>query len=156
MVFSLRSICLGTNQSDYHYYLVFSLALGAFVINLAAYALGLFSVSGGVVFLPFHAAIVGMIAGFWIGYSRSGLLFAWVVTYTSLLGYHADHAFFGLSGRGFAEQLTYFVRLDGLVFLAVEGIALGTLAFILGSLVRGGIDLFRSELPSKITDRGQN
>ena len=146
MASALRSILTGTKRSKYHRYLVLTLALGVFATTFAAYALGLFYVSGGIVFIPFYAAIVGMIAGCWVGYSRSGLLFAWVVTYTSLLGFHADHAFFGLSSRGFAEQLAYFVRLDGLIFLAVEGIVLGTLAFILGFLVRWGIDSFRSNV----------
>lgn len=154
MAHSLRSFLFGTKQSEHHRHLVFAIALGVFVTTFAAYALGLFYVSGGVVFIPFHAALVGMIAGCWVGYSRRGVLFAWVVTYTSLLGYHADHAFLGLSGRGFAEQLTYFVRLDGLVFLAVEGIILGTLAFVLGALVRWGLDSFRNTVAPKRADKG--
>lgn len=144
MTASLRSILVGTRQSAYHRYLVVALALGVFVTTSAAYALGIFSVSGGVVFVPFYAAVVGMVAGCWVGYSRNGLLFAWLVTYTSLLGYHADHAFFGLSGREFGDRLAYFVRPDGVTFLAVEGIVLGTLAFALGFAVRRGIDSFRS------------
>lgn len=144
MTASLRSILVGKKQSAYHRYLVVALALGVFVTSLAAYALGVFSVSGGVVFIPFFAAVVGMLAGCWVGYSRSGLLFAWLVTYTSLLGYHADHAFFGLSGREFGDQLAYFVRSDGLAFLAVEGLVLGTLAFVLGFTVRWGIDSLRT------------
>lgn len=144
MTAPLRSILVGTKRSAYHRYLVLVLALGAFATTFAAYALGLFYVSGGVVFIPFYAAVVGMVAGCWIGYARRGLLFAWLVTYTSLLGYHADHAFFGLSGRAFGDQVAYFVRSDGLAFLAVEGLVLGTLAFVLGSVVRWGFDALRS------------
>lgn len=139
---SLRSILLGTRQPEHHRFIVLGLALGVFVTTYAAYDLGIFSVSGGIVWIPFHAAIVGMIAGCWVGYSQIGLLFAWVVTYTSLLGYHADHAVSQLSG--FTEQLAYFVRPDGLVYFGVEAVVFGTLAFLLGSLVRWGIDSFRS------------
>ena len=154
MAASLRSILIGTKQLDYHRFHVLSLALGVFVITFVAYALELFTVSGGLVFIPFYAAIVGMIAGCWVGYARNGLLFAWLVTYTSLLGYHADHAFFGLSRRGFTEQFAYFVRLDGLVFLAVEGVVLGTLAFILGTLVRWGINSFQSIVAPMLAEKG--
>lgn len=143
MVSSLQSILIGTKQSDYPTSLVLALGLGVFVTTFAAYALELFFVSGGLVWIPLHAAIVGLIAGCWVGYSQNGLLFAWLVSYTSLLGYHADSAVSEFSE--FTEQLTYFVRLDGLVFLAVEGIVVGTVAFILGSIVRWGINSFRSD-----------
>lgn len=137
MAAKLRSAILGSNHVADRTYVGLALALGVFVTTLIAYALGIFSASGGLVWIPFHAAAVGMIAGFWIGYSRRGLLFAWMVTYTSLLGYHADHAVSELSGL--TEQLRYFVRLDSLMFLAVEGIVLGTIAFILGALTRLGV-----------------
>lgn len=93
--------------------------------------------------IPFHAAIVGATAGCWIGYSRNGLSFGWLITYASLLGYRANRAFFGLSDRGILERVVYFVRPDGLAFLAVEGIVLGTLAFVLGVIVRSGTDTLR-------------
>lgn len=141
MVLALRSALLGTKQSEPRAYLVIALALGAFVTTFAAYTLGLFDVSGGLVWVPLHAAVGGMIAGCWIGYSQKGLLFAWIVTYTSLLGYYGSDALSQLSGL--AEQLAHFLSLDGLAFFAAEGVVLGTLAFILGSLLRLGTHSFR-------------
>jgi hypothetical protein len=141
---ALRTLLVGTTQSASRRSLVVAGAVGVFAATLAAYALELFAVSGGVVFIPSDAATVGVIAGVWIGYARRGLLAAWLVAYAALLGYHADHAFFGLSGRGFGDQFAYFVELEGLVFLAVEAVVLGTLAFIVGGLLRLGVTLFQS------------
>lgn len=148
----LRSILLGTRRPEHHRFIVLGLALGVFVTTYVAYALGIFSVSGGIIWIPFYAVIVGMIAGCWVGHSQRGLLFAWVVIYTSLLGYHADHAVSQLSG--FIEQLAYFLRPDGLVYLGVEAIVFGTLAFLMGSLVRWGIDSFRSEAVPSPSNNG--
>lgn len=50
-------------------------AVGLFEVTLVAYALGFVAVSGGVIWMPSYAALVGMIAGFWVGYARRGLLF---------------------------------------------------------------------------------
>lgn len=146
MFTSLRSILVGAKRSDAPLYLVGALALGGFVVTVTAYALGIFAVSGGVVWVPFHAAIVGICAGFVVGCVRYGLLSAWIVTYMPLLGYRADHAFFSLSGRSVSEQAAYFVGLEALAVLAVEAIALGTIAFTFGSLARIGADALRSNL----------
>jgi hypothetical protein len=151
---ALRSLLVGTTQSASRRYLVVAVAVGVFATTLAAYALELFSVSGGVVWIPFHAATVGVIAGFWIGYARRGLLFAWLVTYAALLGYHADHAFFGLSYRGFVDQLGYFLELEGLVVLALEAVVLGTLAFVLGGLLRLGVTSFQRHVTPRLVDNG--
>jgi len=142
---ALRSTLIGTKESEPRAYRRLALALGAFVTTFTAYTLGLFDVSGGLVWIPFHAALVGMIAGCWIGYSQRGLLFAWMVTYTSLLGYHGSDTVSQLSGL--AEQLAYFLSLDGLGFFAIEAVVLGTLAYILGFFLRLGIHLFRREAP---------
>lgn len=140
---SSRSILLGAPHSKHHPSLVVVLALVVFLASAGAYAVDVFVVSGGVVWIPFHAALVGMLAGGWLGYARRGLLAAWVVAYASFLGYRADSAVSVLSGL--AEQLAYFVRLDGLVVLAVEAVVVGTLAFALGALVRWGRDSVRSD-----------
>ena len=144
MVPEIRSALLGTNRTSLNRYVTIALAFGVFAATTAAYATGVFAVSGGVVFLPSHAAIVGMTAAGWVGYSRGGLVLAWVVAYASLLGYHADHAFFGLSGRSLLERAAYFFSLDGLVFFGVEGVVLGTLGLFAGRLVRTGISFLRS------------
>ena len=122
-----------------------SLGMGlvVFVGTFLGYAAGFFYHSGGVVFIPYHAAVVGMLAALWVGYRRDGLVFGWVVTYMSLLGSHADHAFLGISHRSIEHRIAYFLRPDGLVALAVEGIILGTLAFGFGYLLRSGIRIVR-------------
>lgn len=153
MASSLRSILIGTKQSEYRPYVVLALALGGFVTTFAAYALGIFSVSGGIVWVPFYAAVVGMVAACWVGYRREGLVFGWVVTYSSLLGWHAEWALYEISRRPLIERIASFVQPDGLAFLAVEGMVLGTLAFTLGALVRWAVNSFRSDATPAPTSR---
>lgn len=145
---TLQSIALGTNEPGHHLIPVLLLAVSVFVLTLAAYALGLFTISGGVIWIPFYAALVGMIAGFWVGYARKGLLFGWLVTYTALLGYHANNAFIGQSREPFTQQLRYFIRLDGLTYLAVVALILGTVVFILGFVVGRAITALDHRLAS--------
>ncbi|WP_338726855.1 hypothetical protein [Haladaptatus sp. DJG-WS-42] len=143
MVPTLRSLFLGSKQPRWLF--VAFLTCGLFALTFAAYAVGLFRVTGGVVFIPYDAALVGVLAAFGVGYARRGLLVAWIFAYASLLGYLADHAFFGLSYRPFLDQLGYFLQLDGLAFLAVEALVLGTLAFIVGMTVSAVIAFVRRE-----------
>jgi hypothetical protein len=140
MIAVLSSVLFGRDRSGYYRALVIGCILGLFGVTFAGYALGVFAVSGGLVWLPVDAAIVGVLAGCGAGYYRAGLVVGCGATYASLLGYHANHAFFGLSRRPLVERAAYFVRVDGLVFLAVEAIVLGTLAFAFGWLLRWGVD----------------
>jgi hypothetical protein len=153
MVPRIRSVLLGTNRTLSNRYATIALAFGVFVATTAAYAVGAFSVSGGVVFLPLHAAVVGLAAAGWIGSSRDGLVFAWIVVYASLLGPHADHAFLGLSGRSLLDRTAYFFSPDGLVFFAVEGVVLGTVGFVFGTVARWGISSVRGRSVSRTDDR---
>lgn len=139
---STRSFLLGSSRTDRRRHLLVGLA--AFVVTFVAYALGIFYVSGGLVFIPYYAAVVGMLVACWVGYRNGGLVIGWVVTYASLLGYRADHAFIGISRRPLLYRISYFFRLDGLAAFAVEGVILGSLAFVVGYLLRLGIDLARS------------
>lgn len=134
---SLRQCLLGRESHRDRW---LALALVVFVATVTAYAVGVFHISGGVVFIPGQAALVGLLAAAFVGAARGGLLFAWLVTYGALLGYHADHAFFGLSHRTRLEQAAYFLELDGLAVLAVEAVVLGSLAFVVGRLARWGYD----------------
>lgn len=143
MVSSLRRLLVGRDRSGPRQYLVVPVAL--FIAIFTAYALDIFAVSGGVVFLPWDAAVVGCVVAGWVGHRRDGLAFAWLVAYASLLGYHADHALLGLSRRPLAERLAYFVRLDGLAYLAVEALVLGTLAFVVGRLVGRSVAVLRDD-----------
>ncbi|WP_336024283.1 hypothetical protein [Halobellus salinisoli] len=152
MVPSITTVLLGRNRTARHRYVLVALAVGSFFATFAGYALGMFDVSGGIVWIPFYAAVVGMIAAGWVGYHRAGLVFGWVVTYTSLLGWHADWALYAISRRPLADRIAYFVRPDGLAFLAVQAFILGTLAFILGLLVRWGSASLRSETSPFVGD----
>jgi hypothetical protein len=143
---ALHALLVGSDRSDAPPYLVAALAFGGFVGTVAAYVLEIFVISGGIVWIPFHAAVVGMCAGCLVGYVRRGLLFAWIVTYTALLGYRADHAFFGLPGRSLGEQAAYFLEPEGLAVLAFEAVVLGAIAFGLGWSSRVGIDALRSSM----------
>lgn len=136
MAAQISSVLLGSDLTRTRRHLYLVLAIVLFGAVFAGYAIGVFYVSGGLVWIPYYAAIVGMIAACWVGYYRDGLVIAMMVTYASLLGYHADHAFIGLSSRSFLERLAYFTRLDGLAFLGVEAVVLGTLAFTMGYLLR--------------------
>lgn len=136
MVPALPAVLFGSARRQHRRGIVLVLALGLFALTGGAYALGLFTVSGGLVWIPFYAAIVGMVAACCLGFYRGGLVDAWVVTYTSLLGYHAYSVFLGASRRPFLERLASFLRLDALGFLAVEGLVLGSVAFVVGYVAR--------------------
>jgi hypothetical protein len=110
------------------------LPISTFFVVLAAYAGGVFIISGGVVFVPGDAALVGLAVCIAVGYFRAGLLLAWASAYGALLGYNADHAFFGLSSRSRLDQLAYFLELDGLFVYALQAVVIGTLGFALGTL----------------------
>lgn len=102
---------------------------GVFVATALAYAVGLFSTTGGVVFLPADAAVVGILGAGLFGYRQSGLAFGWLAAYAPLLGAVADHYLLDLSTRPLAERIAAFLSPDGLAFLGVAAVVLGTLAW---------------------------
>lgn len=141
MTTRLRTVLAPVERVDKYWAKVGGSCLGLFLLTLVAYVLGIFSTSGGLVWVPWDAAFVGLVAGFGVGYLRGGLLFSWGVGVAALLGAHANHALVGLSGRPLAERLGYFLRLDGLTFYAVEGFLIGTIAFLAGSGLRVAVRL---------------
>jgi hypothetical protein len=140
---ALRPILLGSEHGGNRRGLLIGLALGLFGVTFLAYELNVFFDSGGVVWIPFHAAIVGAIAAFWVGYSRNGLLFGWVLTYLSLLGWHAEWAT-EISARPLTERVAYVLRPDGLLALAIIGVGVAVVGFTAGALARRGIDTLRA------------
>jgi len=139
----IRSTLAPVDRID-HYWAVFAgSCLGLFVITLLGYAVGILTTSGGLVWIPWHAAILGLVAGGVAAYLRGGLVFAWCVAIAALLGAHADHALFGLSSRPLAGRIRYFLRPDGLTFFAVEGLLIGTVAFLAGSSLRLAVDVLQ-------------
>jgi len=149
---SITTVLLGRNRTARHRYVLVALAVASFLATFAGYALGIFEVSGGIVLIPFYAAIIGMLAAGWVGYRRAGLAFGWLVTYASLLGWHADWALYAISRRPLVDRIAYFVRPDGLAILAVQALLLGTLAFALGFLVRWGSASIRSKTTPFVGD----
>ncbi|MYL69149.1 hypothetical protein [Halorubrum distributum] len=114
-----------------------------FLVSLAAYALGLFAHAGGVVFLAADAAALGVLAAAVLAYRRAGIALAWGTVYGALLGSNADHYLLGLPGRHLGERVAALVEVDGLVFVGVEALALGTVAWIAGAVARRAVDEFR-------------
>lgn len=121
------------------------LAVALFVLTFVSYAVGVFQVSGGVVFVAWDAAIVGAIGAAWVGIRRDGLAYAWLVTLAALYGARADHVFLGLSGRTLREQFGLLLRLDAFVYLFGQAVAIGTLAFVVGVLGQWAWATTRSE-----------
>ena len=132
---SLRAILLGSDRENRPRFdprlvvppLCF---LGVFV----GYAVGVFEVVGGVVFLPWDAAVAGVLVAAVLAHRGDGLAVAWVVVYAALLGYSADHYLLGLSGRPLLERVAALLGVDGLVYLGVQALVLGTLAWIGGTV----------------------
>lgn len=58
-------------------------------------------------------------------------------------GAHADHVFFGLSGRSLAERAVVFVDTEALILLAVQAILVGTIAVVVGALAAWARSLVR-------------
>ncbi|MYL15733.1 hypothetical protein GLW36_03605 [Halorubrum terrestre] len=114
-----------------------------FLVSLAAYALGLFAHAGGVVFLAVDAATLGVLAAAVLAYRRAGIALAWATVYGALLGSNADHYLLGLPGRHLGERVAALVEVDGLVFVGVEALALGTVAWIAGAVARRAVDELR-------------
>ncbi|RLM67701.1 hypothetical protein [Halorubrum sp. Atlit-26R] len=114
-----------------------------FLVSFAAYALGVFSVSGGVVFLAFDAAALGVLVTAGLAYRGAGMALAWASVYGALLGSNADHYLLGLPGRPLGERVGALLELDGLVFVGVEALALGTIAWVVGAVARRAVDELR-------------
>ena len=113
------------------------LFVALFGVTFAGYALGLFATSGGVVFLHADAALVGTAAASWVGFERGGLVPAWLSVYGALLGGAADHYVIGQSTGRLPQRVADLLSPDGLMFLGVEALVIGSLAFAVGWLGRG-------------------
>jgi hypothetical protein len=138
-----RSVFLGSEQGGPRRAVLTGLAIGLSVLTFLAYEFGIFYDSGGVVFIPFHAALVGGAAAFWTGYSRTGLLSGWVLTYAPLLGWRAEWAT-EISPRPLLRRVAYVVQLDGLVALAIMGFGVAVVGFTVGALTGKGIDVLQT------------
>lgn len=135
MSLQLRTVLFGITHLTEWRYTPVALAIAFFTITFTTYALNIFELSGGVVFLAFHAAVIGMLGAIWAGYHRRGLVAAWIITYATLLGQSANFYFLSQPpNQSFADRAAEFIQFDGLVFLGIEALVLGTLAFLVGVL----------------------
>ncbi|GAB7009567.1 hypothetical protein [Halorubrum trueperi] len=114
-----------------------------FALVFAAYAVGAFEISGGVVFLAGDAAVVGVVAAAGLAFRRSGVVASWAAVYAALLGYSANHYLLGLSGRSLGERLVAMLGVDGLVYLGVQAVVFGTLAWLVGAVAARAIPALR-------------
>ncbi|MEZ3162436.1 hypothetical protein ABNG03_15235 [Halorubrum sp. RMP-47] len=129
-----RRVLLGANPDDSSRRYRLLVPPLVFLVVFAGYGFGVFAHAGGVVFLAVDAAAVGLLAAGALAYRRAGVALAWAATYGALLGANADHYLLGLSGRSLGERVGALLELDGLVFVAVEAIALGTIAWVAGAV----------------------
>lgn len=141
---SMQAVLVGRDETGLTRYTLLGLTIVLFLVSFGAYALEIFAVSGGLVWIPQDAALLGMVAAAWVGYHRLGLVFGWVVTYASLLGYAAESAMLEISARPFVDRVAAFLRPDGLLFLGVEALVLASIAVTVGYLGRLGIEAWRA------------
>jgi len=140
MVPSLRGLLLGER---FERNLDLLAASVIFVGTFLAYALGLFTVDGGVVFLPVDATSVGLIVAAGIGYRRGSLLVAWGTLFAAYLAFHAEWAFLGLSSHSLTGKLAFLFDPVSLVIFTVASVFFGTTAFAVGYLVEIGVERIR-------------
>lgn len=140
---TLDVLLLGSSRTGNHRGYVTGLAVGLLGVTFLAYAFGIFYHSGGVVFIPYHAAIVGGVAALCAGYGRNGLVAGWGLSYFSLLGMRAEWAM-DISPRPLIDRVAYVVQLDGLLALAITGIVVTVAGFTVGAIARRGINTLRT------------
>jgi hypothetical protein len=120
-----------------------AVALGLALVTVSAYELGLFTNGGGVVFIPFYAALVGLAAACWAGYARQGLLAGWVLTVATLFGWQAEWAT-DISARPLVERIAYVLDPAGLASLAVLGAILAVVGVSVGAAARWSVETLRA------------
>jgi hypothetical protein len=140
---SARELLLGSGYTRFGRNLTLLSAVVLAVATCIAYAVDLFAVSGGILIIPGDATVVGLVVAAGVGYRRRGLIFAWIPLFAAYLGFHADWALFGLSGRGLPGTLAFFFDPVGLAVFATAAVLLGTLAYGAGTLTRRSVSRLR-------------
>jgi hypothetical protein len=134
---SVRALLLGPDAFQRRLDGLLALAIGA--LTGLAYATELFELGGGVVFVPFHAAVVGLVGAAGIGFRRGGLALGWLVAYTPYLGLQVTWAFLWLSStRTLGDRLAFVVDPAGLAFFALFAAVVGGVGYALGYLLALG------------------
>ncbi|QKG92831.1 hypothetical protein HPS36_08190 [Halorubrum salinarum] len=107
-----------------------------FALVLAAYAIGVFEVAGGVILLAGDATVVGLLAAAALAVRRNGLVASWAAAVAALLGHRVDHYLLGLSGRSLGERIAALLAVDGLAVIGAAALAAGTLGWAAGTAGR--------------------
>lgn len=143
MVPPLRPLLLGPDRFQRRLDVLLALAVGA--LTALAYAVELFELGGGVVFLPYHAALVGSVTAVVVGYQRGGLAFGWLVAYTPYLGLQVTWAFLWLSsGRSLGDRLAFVSDPAGLGYFALFAAVVGGAGYAVGRLLAFGGERLRT------------
>ena len=117
--------------------------MAVFVGTFVAYAVGAFTVDGGVLLLPQDATYVGTLVAAGIGYRRGSLLGAWATLFAAYLGFDAEWAFLGLSSHSLVGKIEFLFSPEGLAISATASILLGTVAYVVSYLVGLGLERAR-------------
>lgn len=142
----IHTLVVGRDRSRFGVSLDLLFVATLTVATLLAYAVGVFAVGGGVVFLPGDAVLVGLVGAAVLATRGSGLALSWLAVYGPLLAYGADHYLLGLSGRSLAEKVAAFLSPEGLVVLGVAALVVGTLGWAAGSLGRWAVASVRADV----------
>jgi hypothetical protein len=140
---SVRAVLVGRDYNRFQRNLDLLYAVGVLFATFAAYWVGLFQVTSGVIVLPEDAMLVGFVAAVSIGIRRGGLLIAWALPFASYLGFRADWAFLGLSTRSLGGKIAFFFEPVGVTVLAVAAIVTGTLGFTFGYVLQWSTGFLR-------------
>jgi hypothetical protein len=149
---SLRSILFGHGSLPGGRRTTAATPLLVCLASFVAYASGLFRISGGVVFIPGQAAVLGALVAVGLGSLRVGVGYAWLTLFGALFGYSLDHYLLGLSYRPWMGRIEALLGLDMFVYLGLEAVVLGTLAWLVGYVLARlveGMQNRRAELAAR-------
>ncbi|MFC7177651.1 hypothetical protein [Halosegnis marinus] len=93
LALGLRTALLGARRPRDHVGAVGLLAIAAFVASLGGYLARLYEPTGGVLLVPFWAAVVAVAGGAVAGLARTGLPSAVLFAVAAMLGFGVDDAF---------------------------------------------------------------
>lgn len=131
----LKFALIGPEDTNHRAYLTLS-ALLTFVVTFSVYSV--IGHAAGV--LP--AVVLGVVAALGIGYLRAGIVFAWLVTYGSLVGYTAVDVV-SISAP-LLEIILTLIGPESLTTAGVESAVLGVAAYAIGFGLSWGINSIES------------
>lgn len=143
---SARSLVLGRSVSRRDRFVDAALVVLAGLVSFVAYALDVFTVSGGVVVVPGDATLLGIVVAALVGYRGTGLLLGWLAAFAPLFAFGAEWGLLGLSGHDLAGKLAFVFDPTSLVVYGVTAAIVGGVGYSTGSLFRLDLAALRGEL----------